>query len=318
MSENLIFSLNVVLPLFLCCVVGYASRQLKLVDEAFLSGCSHVVFYIAIPANIFLSVASSDLRTSISLPLMAYILSAIILLGAVLTALIPRLIRDRPTAATITICMFRSNFAMLGIPLAMSLMGTEGARPTMVMVPFATLLYTVLTVAILVVVGQGGGTGNTSALRNTLREVVRNPLIVASAASILVAWLKIPLPVFLNSTVERFADMCTGLSLFMLGAQLNIREVRGRLRYTIPTAIVRLVIIPLLVVAVAVMFGFRGGELACVFIFFAAPTAVNCYVLAGRMGGDGRLAGDVVLVTSCFSTITLMLGIFFLKSLQLL
>lgn len=318
MLDNFIFSVNVVLPLFLCCVVGCAARQLKLVDEAFIAGCSHVVFYIAIPANIFLSIAGSDLYASVSLPLMGYVLSAILVLFAVLTAAVPRIIRERPVAATAAICMFRSNFAMLGIPLAISLMGPEGAVPTMVMVPFATLLYTALTVAILAALGQSRPHSPAQAVRSTLWEILRNPLIAASLASILVAWLHIPLPAFLTSTVGRFADMCTGLSLFMLGAQLNVREVRGRLRCTVSIAIVRLAVIPLVVVTAAAALGFRGGELACVFIFFAAPTAVNCYILAGRMGGDGKLAGDAVLLTSCLSTLTLMAGIFLLRSLGLL
>ena len=309
MLDNFIFSVNVVLPLFLCCVVGCAARQLKLVDEAFIAGCSHVVFYIAIPANIFLSIAGSGLDASISLPLMGYVLSAILVLFAVLTAAVPRIIRDRPVAATA---------AMLGIPLAISLMGPEGAVPTMVMVPFATLLYTALTVAILAALGQSRPHSPAQAVHSTLWEILRNPLIAASLASILVAWLHIPLPAFLTSTVGRFADMCTGLSLFMLGAQLNVREVRGRLRCTVSIAIVRLAVIPLVVVTAAAALGFRGGELACVFIFFAAPTAVNCYILAGRMGGDGKLAGDAVLLTSCLSTLTLMAGIFLLRSLGLL
>lgn len=105
--------------------------------------------------------------------------------------------------------------------------------------------------------------------------------------------------------------MCTGLSLFMLGAQLDLKKFWSHIRYIIPIATVRLIVIPLLVVSI-------GAALACVFIFFAAPTAVNCYILSGRMGGDGELAGDTVLATSCFSTITLTVGIFLLRTLQLL
>lgn len=318
MLDHFLFSLNVVLPLFLCCVVGYAARCLKLVDESFLSGCSHVVFYIAIPANIFLSIAGSDLTESVSLSLMAFVFAAILLTGALLVGIVPRFVRSRPAAAAMTVSMFRGNFAMLGIPLAVSLMGREGAAPTMVMVPFATLLYTVLTVAILALMGRERSGSRWEAVKDALREAVKNPLIAAALASILAAWLRLPLPEFAVSTIQRFADMCTGLSLFMLGAQLNMRELRERLRYTVPVALARLVAIPLLVVGTAALLGFRGGELACVFIFFAAPTAVNCYILAERMGGDGRLAGDAVLATSCLSVVTLTIGIFILKSLQLI
>ena len=318
MLSDLIFSLNVVLPLFLCCVVGFLARKFHIVDAAFLSGCSQVVFYLAIPANIFCSIVNSGLDESFSFPLLVFLLVTILSLWMILSIAVPKVIKDCPTSATVATSMFRSNFAMLGIPLAISLMGTEGAAPTMIMVPFATLLYTVLTVEMLSRMGASQTGDRWASIRSTALEVLKNPLIIASLASILVAWLHVPLPSFLEATIERYADMCTGLSLFMLGAQLDFRKFLGRLQYIIPIAAARLIIIPLTVVSIGAALGFRGGELACVFIFFAAPTAVNCYILAGRMGGDGELAGDTVLATSCFSTITLTVGIFLLRTLQLL
>lgn len=318
MLSNFLFSLNVVMPLFLCCVVGHIARRLKLVTEAFVSECSHVVFYIAIPANIFLSISGADLSESFSLPLLLYLFGVILALSLGLSWIVPKIVKDRPIAATVTIAMFRGNFAMLGIPLAISLMGTDGAVPTMVMIPFATVFYTVITVVILVLMGNDRTGSLWDAVKNSMKEVVKNPLVIASLASILLAVLKLPLPTFVESTIDRFADMCTGLALFMLGAQLNVKEVKGRLKFTIPVSIMRLIVIPIAVIGLAALLGFRDGELACVLIFFAAPTAVNCYILADRMGGDGKLAGDIVLATSCFSTVTLTIGIFLLKTLQLI
>ena len=249
---------------------------------------------------------------------MIYIFASILLLAAILLLVVPRVVHDRRTAGTIIVAVFRSNFAMLGIPLAISLMGEAGAAPTMVMIPFATLLYTALTVIILAGFGERGAESGKAAVWKVTSEVLKNPLIVASAASILVACLRVELPVFLSSTIDKFADVCTGLALFMLGAQLNLREAAGRLRQTIPIAILRLIVVPAFAVGTAALLGFRNEKLACVFIFFAAPTAVNSYILADRMGGDGKLAADAVLVTSCLSCLTLTAGIFLLKTLQLL
>lgn len=318
MMENFLFSLNVVLPLFLCCVVGFLSRRVGWVTKAFVSECSHVVFYIAIPANIFLSLSGDDLSRSFRLPLLLYVCTVILVLSAVCVLLVPQIIRDRANAATMTVCVLRGNFAMLGIPLALSLMGTEKAGPTLVMIPFATMLYTIVSVLLLIAMGGNQGRSSAISAKNAAKEVVTNPLIIASAASIAVAALGISLPAAINSTIGHFADMTTGLALFMLGAQLNVREAFGRLRYTLPAALIRLVVLPVAVVLPAVAMGFRDAELACIFIFFATPTAVNSYILADRMGGDGKLAGDIVLLTSCLSTVTLTVGIFVLRSLQLL
>ncbi|MDO5400329.1 MAG: AEC family transporter [Eubacteriales bacterium] len=317
MLENFLFSVNVVLPLFFCCLVGFIARERGWIAEPFLSGCSHIVFYIAIPANIFLSISGDDLGQSFSFPLLLYIFAAIVLLSAVCVLAVPRIIRNPSTAATVAVTVLRGNFAMLGIPLALSLMGREQAGPTLVMIPFATMLYTVVSVFLLVLMGSPGGADGKRKRKGAMIEVLHNPLIIASAASILVAISGISLPTAVNSTIRYFADMTTGLSLIMLGAQLNVREAFTRLRYSIPATILRLVVLPLIVVTPAVFLGFRGPELACIFIFFATPTAINSYILAGRLGGDGKLAGDIVLATSCLSTITLMAGIFLLKSLHL-
>ena len=317
MLDNFLFSLNVVLPLFLCCLIGYAARRIGWITEAFVSECSHVVFYIAIPANIFLSISGDDLGKNFSLPLLFYICGVIVVLSAVCGFLVPRIIHKRAIAATMTVTILRGNFAMLGIPLALSLMGAEKAGPTLVMIPFATMLYTIVSVLLLIALGEKKEQSAGSSLRGAVLEVIKNPLIIASAASILVALLGIHLPTAVNSTIERFADMTTGLALFMLGAQLNVKEAFSRLRYTVPATVIRLIVLPLVVVIPAILLGFRNAELACIFIFFATPTAVNSYILAGRMGGDGKLAGDIVLVTSCFSTLTMMIGIFILRTLQL-
>lgn len=318
MKEDFIFSINVVLPLFLCCITGYVARRCYLVSEAFVTECSHVVFYIAIPSNIFLSISGSKSGKVLNMNLLIFVLTAILLVSFVLVLINGALIKDGKIAATMALCMFRSNFAMLGIPLAISLMGQAGASPTMVMVPFATILYTILSVGILVMTSGKSKGSKGEIMWNAWKEVIKNPLIIASLASIFTALFYIKLPPFVNGTIENFADMSAGLALFMLGAQLNMQEATERLVYTVPVVLVRLILVPILVVGAAVLLGFRGSDLACVFIIFSAPTAINSYILADRMGGDGNLAGDAVLLTSFMAVITLTAGIFIMRTMQLI
>ena len=318
MLSNFLFSINVVLPLFICCFVGYIARQFRLVNENFITGCSNLVFYFALPASVFMSLMNADLKESFNIRLMVYLFGVIIVLGTILVLVVPRLIRNRAIAATAVLCMFQSNYALVGIPLAISLMGQEAAAPTLIAVPFATLLYTVLMILILVALGERKNDYSEGLFRYICREIYRNPIIIASAASILVALMHLPLPTFIETSISYFANSCTALSLFMLGAQLDITEVRSRLKYTIPISIFRLVIIPAVTIIVATLLGFRGAEMGCVLIFFAAPTSINCYVLSSRMGGDGKVSGDAVLLTSCFSCITLVFAVFILRSLALL
>ena len=142
-------------------------------------------------------------------------------------------------------------------------------------------------------------------------------MTISSILGILVAWLRIPLPTIALNTVSIFSNMSSGLALFMLGAQLKLSNIRKNAKYTAITTLIRLLVIPICVVGAAIALGFRSNALAAIFIFFASPSAVTCYVLAGQMGGDKELAGDAVLATSCFSTLTMMIGIFILRTLRL-
>lgn len=317
MFGNFWFSFNAVMPIFLCCVVGYLLRQLHMVSEAFVADSTKVVFYVTIPCGILRSMLSCDLKETFNPNLILYTVGAILLTAVVLVLAVPRIIHDRRKAATVAVDMFRGNFAILGIPLATSLMGVEGTAPTMTLIPFGMILYNVLTVLILVMFSgeehPEGGVGK--AVKDALVKAAKNPLTIASFLSLLIGVLALDLPTVLDNTIDKLADMTTGLALIMLGAQFDFKGCWERMRYSVPTILVRLLAIPLVVVGGAAALGFRNAELVAVYVFFAAPSAVNCFILARRLGGDGEIAADAVLTTSCAAVATLTLGVFLLRTL---
>ena len=312
------FSFHAVTPIFLCCVVGYFLRQMRVVGDTFVEDSTKVVFYVAIPCGILESMLSCDLKTVFNPKLILFTVAAIFLTVAVLIVTVPRIIQDRAKAATVTVDMFRGNFAILGIPLATSLLGESGAAPTMTLIPFGMILYNVLTVLILVMFTEERHNRIGKAVKDALVKALKNPLTIASVISLLLGIFTLDLPAVLDNTIAKLADMTTGLALVMLGSQFNFRGCWSRLRYSIPTILVRLVLIPLAVVSAAAAVGFRSAELVAVYVFFSAPSAVNCFILASRLGGDQDIAADAVLTTSCASVVTLTLGIFLLKSMRLI
>ena len=77
-------------------------------------------------------------------------------------------------------------------------------------------------------------------------------------------------------------------------------------------------LIPALVLAAAVLLGFRGPELRAIFILFCAPTAVSSYIMARSMNSDAELAGQIVLVTTLLAGLSFFAGSYLLRALQLI
>lgn len=317
MSE-LLFSLDVIIPLFLCCLVGYLMRRWKYVGDVFAEECSNVVFYIAIPCNIFTSILESDFRTEFNGNLVAFVIIASSIIAFLSIFTCKKVIPDARIAATVAHDIFRGNFTLLGIPLATSLLGSEGAVSMMLVVPFGILCSNTYSVLIFTTVNPSKNMKSSSIVWKSVQKVFTNPMTIASILGILISFFQISLPSIIISPINSFSKMSGGLALFMLGTQLQVSGLLKNLRYTAVTVTFRLIIIPIITIFVAVALGFSGNALVVLMIFFASPTAVTCYILAGTMDGDKELAITAVLTTSCLSTVTLTLGIFLLKALQLI
>jgi predicted permease len=56
-------------------------------------------------------------------------------------------------------------------------------------------------------------------------------------------------------------------------------------------------------VVAAVLFGFRNEVLVPLLLMSGAPTAVSSYTMAQQMGGDGELAGEIVVFTTVLKNV---------------
>ena len=59
--ENLIFCLNVTVPIFLTLLLGFFFRKIGLFDDAFVSRMNKFVFMIPLPVLLFQDIAKIDI-----------------------------------------------------------------------------------------------------------------------------------------------------------------------------------------------------------------------------------------------------------------
>ena len=312
MLNNLLISVNAVLPLFIYLVLGWILRKIRLFDEPVLAKLNRICFRVFLPFSLFRSTARTDLKTDFNGPLVLFALTALILLFILLMLIVPRLIAENPRRSVVIQGIYRSNLALYGLPLATSLVGEAMVGPTALLVGIGTPVFNVLAVICLEAF-RGGKPG----LKKILKGIVTNPLIIACAAGILVSVSGLTLPAAVDKAVGSVGGIATPLSLMVMGGGFAFSKVSANVRTLIPTLIVKLVAVPAGVVAAAAAFGFRNEYLIPVFIMFAAPTAVSSYSMAAEMGGDAELASEIVVFTTLFSLITIFLMIFILKQLSL-
>ena len=320
--DNLLYSLNCVVPLFAVIGLGVLLRRLGVLNEGFVDAGTKLGFRVALPCLLFTQVAEADLTRAIDPKLCWFTIVSVALVTGLLCLITPRLVKSRAACGALVQGIFRGNFAILGIPLAINMFGTEGAAPTALLLPVTVPLYNILAVLVLSLFAPEDGAAGGSARKvpgfgKVLLGIVTNPLIIGIALAMPLSLLRVELPEMVSRTLDSVASLATPVALLCLGAQFDWKNARQNLRLTIPAALVKQALIPAVMLTAAALFGFRDGELGALFIVFMAPSSVSSYIMAKNMRSDAQLAAQMILWTTLLSMFTMFLGIYILRSLGL-
>lgn len=150
-----------------------------------------------------------------------------------------------------------------------------------------------------------------------LLGIIKNPLIIGCFVGAIFFVSGIKLPDILEKTVSDTASVATPLAIFILGACFTFSSIKGYAREILIIVSSRLIFVPVIMITLAVLLGFRGEALACLLVTFGSPVAVSSFAMAQQMDGDATLAGHAVIISSAFCLVTLFIQIFILSSLGL-
>lgn len=316
--ENLITSFEAVLPLFLCILLGMFLRRIGMLEENVRQSLNKLCFKVFLPIYLFNNIYSiEDITQAFDLKLILFACVGLLVVFALLMLLIPRVEKADSRRGVMIQAMFRSNFALFGLPLAETLCG-DLIGPTSLLLGLTVPIYNILAV-----ISLETFRGGKPSVKKMLRGIVTNPLIIASLLGIVFYCLKtycgLTLPEALHkATLVKLGNVATPLSLVALGSQFVFSSVRGFRFQLALTVLVKLVVLPLVMVLIGIALGFRNEFLVPIMIMYGAPTAVSSYPMAQQMGGDGDLAAASVVFTSGFAILTIFLLIFGFKSFGLI
>jgi len=313
MLDNFIACLDAVLPIFGLILLGYWAKRLGLINRDDVKKMNKVFFRFFMPVMLFYNIYTSDLSSAVQPGLIAYAMACTLVIFFVGLFLAERLEPERSRRGVIVQGLFRSNLVIIGLPVMISLMGEGNVGPVVILSATVVPLFNVLAVIVLEFYG-----GSHTKPAQLLRDIVKNPLILGSAAGLLalVIGLKLPKPV--ETLARQMNQAASPVLLFLLGAFLQPEGLKRDRKAVLWVSFGRLVLVPAATLLPAVALGWRGVELASLIPAFASSTAVNSFTMAQQMGGDAELAGNIVVATSALCSLTLFFWCFVLKNLNLI
>lgn len=313
--ENLIFSLNATVPVFLMMILGIVFRQIGWIDEGFAAKMNQFVFRVSLPAVLFIDLAGVDFVEAWN-PKFVLFCFAVTFLCILVSALLSLLLKERTLRGEFIQGAYRSSAALLGIALIQSIYGTSGMAPLMIIgsVP----LYNIMAVVVLAFFQPGQSGIDGVVLKKTLKGIVTNPIILGIVAGLLWSLLGIPIPKILNKTVSSIGATATPLGLMAMGATFNFRQALGKKKPVFAAAFLKLVGWCALFLPFGVALGFRQEELVAILIMLGSATTVSSFVMARNMGHEGVLSSGVVMLTTLLSGFTITGWLWILRSFGLI
>lgn len=308
--QNLVFSLNATMPVFLVMVVGYVLGHRGYLPKSFCSAADQLVYHVALPVMLFCDMATLDLAHDFNVRFVLYCAGATTSAIVVLWLLARRFLPDRNLVGEFVQASYRSSAAILGVAFIQNIYGNSGMAPLMILgsVP----LFNIFAVVILTV--ESPAENQHVRPEALLRRVLSNPILIGIVLGTLYSLLPFGLPTIAQKTFNIISNLATPLSLLSIGATFEGRRAIKKLGPTLLAAACKLLILPGIFLPLAVTLGFRDQELVALLIMLGSPTTPSAYVMARNMGHEGVLTASAAAVTTLLSALTVTMWIFLLRS----
>ena len=309
MLQNFILCVNAVIPSAIYLIIGIILKVAGVVTDEEVKKFTHVVFVTLYPFIMFDNLYGKNIVDNMDMKLGVYAVVFTALQFAASWIFVCKIEKSNYERGAMIQALYRSNYVLMGFPIAVNLFGkgniTAVAIIMMLVVPFYNI-----SAVILFETFRGGKVD----IGHMLKRILTNPIIDGGIAAFIVMALGITLPSPVVNTITTLSDATAPIAMILLGAALNIKGFTSdRRRITICT-VGKLIVFPAIGITGAVLLGIRDVQLIAVTLMVAAPVALASYAMASSMGGNGKLAGELVVVTTIASCFTIPIFLFILKT----
>jgi len=295
-------------PDFSLILCGYLVCRYTALNRTVWQQVESLVYFFLFPVLLFHSIVKSPLDLGAASSLIAAGLTMGVL-GIALAYALPHLpwigphIDRRDHAASAQVA-FRFN-SFIALALADRLAGAQGLQLIAVLIGVCVPLFNVGAVWPMARHAQ----------RGFLRELVRNPLIIATATGLATNLLGFSLPVWLEPTVTRIGAASLALGLMSAGAGMQFSSLASARTLAVAVLSIRHFLLPLIALGLSRAFGLSPVQTTVLLAFSALPTASSAYVLAARMGYNGAYVAGLVTLSTLLGMVSLPFALGLLRGL---
>ena len=315
MLADLIFAATITTPIFCILGLGILFKRIGWISDEFARLGSNLVFKVTLPCLLFVKLVETDFRHDLPITLVVY---------AVIATVVAFLILDRLLSSRFPVVSdrgvfvqgaFRSNMGIIGLAFCLSAFGEGVVATASIYLAVMTTLFNVL--AVITLTRHQDNSSHRGEVFTVLWGIVKNPLILAITAGVIISLSGFQVPNILLQTGGYFAKMTLPLALLCAGASIRLHEFQTSppLYWSVAG---KLLFVPLLITGGGILLGLRGEELGVLYLMCASPTAAASYPMTQALGGNHHLAAAIIAASSLGSLFFTTLGIFLLRSFQLI
>jgi malonate transporter and related proteins len=295
-------------PDFSLILIGFLVCRHTALNRNVWAQVESLVYFLLFPVLLFHSIVKTplDLRAASGLIGAGWALGFV---GIALAYVLPHLpwfgthMNQRDHAASAQIA-FRFN-SFIGLALAERLAGPQGVQLIAVLIGVCVPLFNVAAIWPMARHGEKG----------FVRELVRNPLILATASGLLANLAGISIPVWLEPTVSRLGAASLALGLMAAGAGMQFGALARAKTLAVSVLAIRHFVTPIVALGLSHLFGLSAVQTTVLLAFSALPTASSAYVLAARMGYDGAYVAGLVTLSTLLGMLSLPFALGVLRGL---
>jgi malonate transporter and related proteins len=295
------------MPVFLLIVLGAVLKRTLMRLETQWHGLERLTYYVLFPALLIQTLVKADLSTVPVAGVGGALLLSALVVSAICLALWPLLTRSAIDGPAFTSIFQGATRWQTYVALAVSgnLFGDLGLALASVAMVAIIPLVNVFSVAVL----AHYASPEKRSAGSIVMTVAGNPLIWACAIGLALNVAHIPLPRLWHEVADALGRSSLAIGLLVTGAGLHIEGMfRPSLAATV-AVLLKLVLMPVIAVALALKFGLTGSDLAIVTACAAVPASSSAYVLARQMGGDAPLLAQIITLQTILAAITMPIAI---------
>lgn len=316
--DNLIFSLNATIPVFLVIVVGYILKRAGMLGAEFIKDANKFNFNVTLPCLLVNDLMNCKIRENFEFKYVAYCFLTTLACIVITWVIAKAFMKDKSIIGEFVQSSYRGSAAVLGIALIQNIQGDSGMGPLMIVgsVP----LYNAFAVIILTM--ESPNKDKSQSFGKTLKKaavgILKNPMIISILIGVLISYFNITLPAIAEKTVSSLAKITTPLALITIGAAFEGAKAIKMIKPTMLSTVIKLIIQPLIFLPLAAYIGFNSDEIIALLIMYGAPTTASCFIMAKNMKHEGTLSSSVIVLTTLLSAFTITFWIWVLKNFGLI